>query len=161
MKTTLFVYPLFLIGISASLSAQESVNTAGADISNNSGSITASVGQTFYETSFSGQGSASAGVQQPYEIIETLGTEIAEISLSLNIYPNPTQDVLNLTLDFKNYNSYRYDLFDGSGKLITGKTISQAKTSIQMAALPAAIYYLKVSLGGKVIKIFKVVKSDK
>lgn len=161
MKTTLFVYPLFLIGISASLSAQESINTAGADISNNSGSMTASVGQTFYETSFSGQGSASAGVQQPYEIIETLGTEIAEISLSLNIYPNPTQDVLNLTLDFKNYSSYRYDLFDGSGKLITGKTISQAKTSIQMAALPAAIYYLKVSLGGKVIKIFKVVKSDK
>lgn len=160
MKTTIFAFSLILIN-TVSISAQESINTASADMSNMTGSMTASVGQTFYETVFSSQGSAAAGVQQPYEITETLGTEIAEISLSLNIYPNPTQDILNLTLDFKNYNRYRYDIFDGGGKLVTGKSISQAKTSIPMSSFPAALYYLKVSIGGKVIKVFKVVKTDK
>jgi len=161
MKTTFFALSLFLAGFSIQVSAQETFNTSGANISGTTGSVTASIGQSFYETTSSSVGSVASGVQIPYEITSTLGTSITEINLSLAIFPNPTADILNLKVGFKDYDKYRYDIFDNSGKLLTGKSILQEKTSIAMGAYPAAVYYLKISKDGKVIKIFKVLKTDK
>ena len=159
MKTTFFAFSFLFIGMT--VSAQESINVTGADILNASGSMSASVGQTFYETVLSSEASLAPGVQQAYEVTEVLGIDITEIDLSLNIFPNPTQDLLNLTVDLKNYSRYRYDLFDASGKLLKGNAIGQAKTAIPMTSYPSALYYLKVSKGGKVIKVFKVIKTNK
>ncbi|MEG0927318.1 T9SS type A sorting domain-containing protein [Chryseobacterium sp.] len=161
MKTTLFTLPLFLVSFSIQVSGQETLNTGGANISGATGNVTASLGQIFYETASSSVGNIAAGVQQPYEITATLGVDITEISLNLNVFPNPTTDILNLKMGFKDYNKYRYDLFDGSGKLLTSKPIMQAQTQITIGSYPAAIYLLKISKDGRIIKIFKVLKTDK
>ncbi|UHO36683.1 T9SS type A sorting domain-containing protein [Chryseobacterium capnotolerans] len=123
------------------------------------GSVAASVGQSFYENITSSVGSVTAGVQQSYEIIPTLGVDITEINLSLAVFPNPTTDILNLKVGFKDYNKYRYDLFDSSGKLLTSQPITQAQTQITMTSYPASIYLLKISKEGATIKIFKVLKN--
>ncbi|SDI28326.1 T9SS type A sorting domain-containing protein [Chryseobacterium jejuense] len=159
MKTTFFTLSLFLVSFSIQISAQETLNTSGNNMSGSTGSATASIGQSFYETMSSSAGSVTAGVQQTYEIIPTLGIDIIDINLSLNIFPNPTTDILNLKVGFKDYNKYRYDLFDSSGKLLTSQSITQSTTQITMTSYPASIYLLKISKGGKDIKIFKVLKN--
>lgn len=161
MKTTLFTLSLFLVSFSIQVSGQETLNTSGTNMSGTAGNITASLGQVFYDTTSSSVGNIVAGVQQPYEITTTLGVDITEISLNLTVFPNPTTDILNLKMGFKDYDKYRYDLFDSSGKLLTSKPILQAQTQITMTSYPATIYLLKISKDGKVIKIFKVLKTDK
>lgn len=161
MKTTFFTLSLFLVSFSIQVSGQESLNTSGTNTSGTAGNVTASLGQIFYETTSSSVGSIAAGVQQSYDITATLGVDITEISLSLTIFPNPTADILNLKMGFKDYQKYRYDLFDGSGKLLAGQPILQAQTQIIMASYPASMYLLKISKEGKTIKIFKVLKTDK
>ncbi|WP_312764517.1 T9SS type A sorting domain-containing protein [Epilithonimonas sp.] len=161
MKTILTTGCFLLFGFSISISAQESINAAGVNLSGSNGKVTSSIGQTFYETSASSSGSVSAGAQQSYEITETLGSEIAEINLSLKIYPNPTPDILYLKVGFNDCRKYRYELFDGSGKVLTGRSVNEAQTSISMSSYPAAVYYLKIAKEGKVVKIFKVLKTDK
>lgn len=159
MKTTLFTLSLFLVSFSMKVSGQETLNTSGNNMSGTTGNVTASLGQVFYETASSSEGSITAGVQQPYEITATLGVNITEISLNLNIFPNPTTDILNLKMGFKDYDKYRYDLFDSSGKLLTSQPVLQTQTQIVMTSYPAAIYLLKISKEGKTIKIFKVLKN--
>ncbi|MCS4304197.1 T9SS type A sorting domain-containing protein [Chryseobacterium sp. BIGb0232] len=159
MKTTFFTLSLFLVSFSIQISAQEIVNTSGNDMSGTTGNVAASVGQSFYETITSSAGSVAAGIQQPYEIIPTLGVDIVEINLNLAIFPNPTTDILNLKIGFKDYSKYHYDLFDGSGKLLTSQSITQPQTQITMTPYPASIYLLKISKEGKNIKIFKVLKN--
>jgi len=140
--------------------AQSSQNSGGNNISNSSGSASYSIGQNFYEPVSSSAGSVLPGVQQSYEITETLGSEIAEINLSLNIYPNPTSDVLYLKVGFKDYKKYHFELYDNTGKLLMGKSINEAQTSIVISSYPAAVYLLKVMKNGKVLKVFKVLKKD-
>ncbi|MDV7698232.1 T9SS type A sorting domain-containing protein [Chryseobacterium soli] len=161
MKTTFFTLSLFLVSFSIQVSGQESLNTSGTNMSGTAGSVTASLGQIFYATTSSSVGSIAAGVQQSYDITTTLGVDITEISLNLTIFPNPTADILNLKMGFKDYDKYRYDIFDGSGKLLTGQSILQPQTQIIMASYPASMYLLKISKEGKTIKIFKVLKTDK
>lgn len=161
MKTTLFTISLFLVSFSIQVSGQETLNTGGANMSGMIGNVTASLGQIFYETTSSSAGNVAAGVQLPYEITATLGVDITEISLNLNVFPNPTTDILNLKMGFKDYNKYRYDIFDGSGKQLASQPILQSQTQITMMSYPAGIYLLKISKEGKAIKIFKVLKTDK
>lgn len=142
-------------------SAQSSQNTGGGNISSPSGNVSYSIGQTFYEPITSASGSVMLGVQQSYEITETLGVEITEINLNLNIYPNPTSDILYFKIGFEDYKKYRYEFFDGNGKLLTGKPVNESQTSIRIASYPAASYLLKVTKHGKIVKVFKVLKKDK
>lgn len=161
MKTTLFTLSLFLMSFSMQVSGQETLNTGGINTSGNTGNVSASLGQIFYETTSSSAGNIAAGVQQSYEITPTLGVNITEISLNLTIFPNPTTDILNLKIGFKDYNKYRYDIFDNSGKLLISQPILEPQTQIIMNSYPASLYLLKVSKEGKSIKIFKVLKTDK
>lgn len=161
MKTTLTIHSLLFFCFSIQISAQESINSSSINLSESTGSITSSIGQTFFETSSSSVGNISTGVQHSYDITETLGSDITEINLNLKIYPIPTQDVLHLKIGFNDHKKYRYDLFDGSGKILTSRSINEFETAITMSSYPAAIYYLKISKDGKVVKTFKVLKTDK
>lgn len=155
------IISIFVVGFSMQSYAQSSINTTGNNVSGSNGNVTYSIGEVFYDTAISSTGSVAAGVQQPYEITETLGVDVTEINLSLKIYPNPTPDILNLKVGFNDYKKYNYEIFDGSGKSLITKPIRESQTSIRMASYPAAIYYLKIMKDGKVIKIFKVLKTDK
>ncbi|MDN3693746.1 hypothetical protein QWZ06_16310 [Chryseobacterium tructae] len=47
MKTTFFTLSLFFVSFSIQISAQETLNTSGNNMSGSTGSVTASVGQSF------------------------------------------------------------------------------------------------------------------
>lgn len=142
------------------IQAQEAVISAGGDASSTSGSVSYSVGQVFYNTNTSADNSVAEGVQQPYEISIVTKVNNAEyINLSAIAYPNPTTDYLQLEIDAtEDYQSFTYQLFDISGKMIQSQAIESSTTKVNMKNLSSATYFVKVLADDKELKTFKIIK---
>lgn len=75
-------------------------------------------------------------------------------AVNFKFYPNPTSDLITVTVDKEATELY---LFDTTGKLILYKTEKSKEYRIDLSGLPNAIYYLRVlvegrELFGKVVK---------
>ena len=149
---------LLVLGLT-NMQAQEAILTSGGDASGSGGSSSYSVGQLFYHTYSGTEGSAAEGVQQPYEISIHIGIENTEgIQLLCKIYPNPTQDYLNLIVDNYDISNLSFQLYDITGKLIVQKRITNIETKINMLSLAPAVYFLRVLDQDKSVKVFRVIK---
>jgi Secretion system C-terminal sorting domain len=148
---------LCLFGIS--MNSQESILASGGNASSAGGSVSYSVGQIAYVYANDSGGSASQGIQQPFEIFVLGINDFPEITLQMNVYPNPTK--ANATLNIANYNAENisYELFDLSGKQIVSQKITSTATQIQMEEVSSAIYFLKILDQNKVLKTFKIIKN--
>jgi hypothetical protein len=141
------------------LLAQESVNATGGNASGSGGSFSYSVGQVVYNTLTGTNGSVAQGVQQPFEIsVVTAIEESKGIELSALVYPNPTTDYLNLSIQEMELSGLEYRLYDFSGKLLRSEKINDNTTIIPMNDLEPAIYLLRVINSKRDIKVFKIVK---
>lgn len=139
--------------------AQESVNTAGGNVTGSGGTVAYSVGQIVYTTNTGTNGSVLQGVQHAYEIF-TVGVKQTELQLSLMMFPNPALD--NLSLQISNYNNEKlmYQLFDIQGKLLNFEQVNTQRTLIDTSDLPSATYFINVvNQENKNIQSFKVIKN--
>lgn len=155
MKKIITSVTILLTMASASY-AQSSVVSAGGEATGD-GSVSFSVGQTAYTTAANENGSLSQGVQQAYVITEETGIEITQIQL--RAFPNPTNDVLNLTIDGGDFKKMTYALYNNTSKLMTKGSINGSETQISMGAYKAGVYFLDVKAEGKSVKKFKIVKN--
>lgn len=155
MKKIITSVTILLTMASASY-AQSSVVSAGGEATGD-GSVSFSVGQTAYTTATNENGSLSQGVQQAYVITEETGIEITQIQL--RAFPNPTNDVLNLTIDGGDFKKMTYALYNNTSKLMTKGSINGSETQISMGAYKAGVYFLDVKAEGKSVKKFKIVKN--
>jgi hypothetical protein len=157
LKTYLSI--MFLIFGSIQLSAQQATSTAGGEATGSQGSVSFTVGQTDYSSSTGTNGSVSRGVQQPFVISDTnISVNKIALAISLNAYPNPTNDVLTLETE-KNAKNLSYQLFDINGKILSEGTVSESKTEIQTKDLVAATYFLHIMQKNEPIKTFKIIKN--
>ena len=157
-KTTYYVAFLFSIGMLVT-NAQENTVSSGANATGAGGSVSYTVGQAFYITSTDSAGSVSQGVQQPIEIQVLLGVEEHEINLYAKVYPNPTTDMINLSIGNTETSGLSYQLFDYAGRILSNNKIENEDTSISMLSYPKAIYLLSVTKDNKTIKTFKILKN--
>ncbi len=155
----LFIYSICFIG----LQAQETILASGGNATGNGGSVSYSVGQIFYTTIASENGSLAQGVQQPYEIwVVTAIEEAIGINLEVSAYPNPATDFLYLKVDAStifSIQSMTYQLYDMQGKLLIHKKVEDNYTSIPMNSFALSTYFLKVTVNNKEVKIFKIIKN--
>ena len=135
--------------------AQSAVATAGGEATGD-GSVSFTVGQTVFTTVANENGSISQGVQQAYEITTETGIDVTEIQLSA--FPNPTSDVLNLTID-GDFGKVTYALFNNSSALLAKGTANGPKSQIQMDAYKPGLYFLDVKAEGQTVKRFKIIKN--
>ena len=141
--------------------AQEAIPATGGNASGSGGSLSYTIGQIVYSTNTGTNGSVAEGVQQPYEISVVVGIEQAkDINLICTAYPNPTTDLLILEVEGAANEKFLFQLFDIMGKLLVSNKIIDNKTTISMANLAPAIYFLKVTDHKKVVKTFKIVKNQ-
>ncbi|PQV50541.1 putative secreted protein (Por secretion system target) [Jejuia pallidilutea] len=141
------------------INAQESLNTTGGDISNFNGSVNYSVGQVFYSTITTGNGSVSQGVQYAFNL-KTLTGNSFRVQLDVMVFPNPTTSQVNLKTKMTNVNALRYELYDVMGRKIMEKTITNETTIINMEALDIATYQLNVvGANYELLKSFKIIKN--
>lgn len=167
------------------LFAQEAILTTGGNALGSGGSASYSVGQVFYSIYTGTNGTETQGVQQPYEIMVVTSIENANnlkmatisktdpssslatsfkdyksINLQCIAYPNPTSDILTLTIEYFAKGNLSYRLFDIYGKLLEYKKVENNNTVISMGNLVPGTYFLNVVQCNKEIKTFKIIKTE-
>jgi len=157
LKMTIVSFTFFFLLI-GSVTAQETIGTSGGEASGSGGTNSYSVGQAFYITNEGTNGSVSQGVQQPFEITVTSGVEEKTINLDMKVYPNPTTDVLNLTV--AKTDGLTYQLTDINGKVLESNKVYVNSTFINTVDFSNATYFLKVMSNSQLIKTFKIIKSE-
>jgi len=162
MKKKFTLLILLIAGLQATvMQAQQGTTASGGDASGSGGTASYSAGLVAYTTITGSGGTATQGIQQPYEIF-VLGTDDFEtIRLSIIAYPNPTASVLNLSFSALDLPDPRLELYDLNGKLLRKQDITLKETPIMMEDFPVAMYILKVYSGSREVKNFKILKREK
>jgi hypothetical protein len=75
-------------------------------------------------------------------------------SFELNIYPNPTDDMINI--DLFNPQNADIEIFNINGSLIYSKPLKSNQEQIDLSAYPKGLYFVKVRQQG-LVKVGKVV----
>ena len=138
---------------------QSSVNVSGGSVSNTSGSISYSIGQVAYQSVSNTSGSVSQGVQHAFEI-STLSLNENKFNFTLNAFPNPTTENLNLRVGNYKQEKLAYKLIDLEGKVISEASMLSEETTIDMKQLPVATYFVEVHNEGKKVQTFKIIKNQ-
>jgi hypothetical protein len=158
INVALVAFCLFEFG--TTVQAQNSIPASGGNASGSGGTVNYSVGQSVYTKYTGTNGSFAQGVQQPYEISFVTGiVEAKDISLEIEIYPNPATDFVKLKIGNYEVKNLRYQLYDINGSLIKDNKVEGNETSISMQNLLPSVYFFKVTDNNKVIKIFKIIKN--
>jgi hypothetical protein len=148
---------LFII-LSIGAIAQASIVSAGGYSIGSGGSLSYSLGQVVYSTSSTSTGSVTEGVQQPYEILVMSINEKTN-KVFVEIFPNPTSDMLILRVVDENYSTLKYQLYDIEGKIINSNQASAKETYIDMKNYNPAIYIIQVYDNNLPIQTFKILKN--
>jgi hypothetical protein len=153
--------PVFcLLGwMATKLNAQSNIVATGGNASGSGGSVSYSVGQIDYTSQKGITGSnLNEGVQQPYEIYITAVQNETNPAVNAKVFPNPTSDYIELSLNNANNEILYYGIYDLNGRLIEKKALNGNSARINMVSQPNGIYYLKVYSEIRMIKTFQVNK---
>jgi hypothetical protein len=154
MKKTAFV--LFSLFATISVSAQEVVSTQGDSYSNGSGSIDFTLGEVIINTGTDGTNDLTQGFHQSNWSV--VGVVDYDLSYEALVFPNPTEDILNIrTHAFENV---MYSLYDAQGKLIIQNKLSAEQTLIQVSQLAPGSYSLTLNNQTQHLKTFKLIKQQ-
>ena len=150
---------LLAIG-SLQLKAQQTGAAGGGEATGSGGNAAYTVGQIFFSTLENEQGSVTQGVQQPFEISVVSSDPGGEaITLFCTAFPNPTTDRLTLRIDgLPSHVQCQAMLFDMQGRMLSQFSIYDSETIISMNHFAPAVYLLRVTSQGTVLKTFRVVK---
>jgi hypothetical protein len=149
------IIPIGLFLLTASLSAQEVISTQGDSYNNGSNEIDFTIGETVIETVSDGTNTLTQGFHQTQLLITSL--EDLDINMLVNIFPNPTSELLNLRVE--EYEALSFQLFDVTGKLLSEALITAKETSVNVSEYPKGTYLLTLThQDTKKIKTYKVIK---
>ena len=153
---------LFSLLTTLTLTAQEVVATQGDSYSNASGSIDFTIGEVIIDTGTDGNNDLTQGFHQTNW--NFVGLEDFAPNYEATIFPNPTEDVLNIrTSTFENV---MYTLYDAQGKMVMQNILSAEQTPIEVSQLALGAYSLELifeegskgSLSSPKRKTFKLIK---
>jgi hypothetical protein len=140
-----------------SVSAQEVVSTQGDSYSNANGSIDFTIGEVVINTGTDGTNDLTQGFHQTNW--NFLGVEDFAPNYEAIIFPNPTEDVLNIKTSM--FENVTYTLYDGLGKLVMQDILSAEQTPIQVSQLAPGSYSLTLNNETQNLKTFKLIKHSK
>ena len=145
---------LFSLLATGTVSAQEVVSTQGDSYSNASANIDFTIGEVIIDTGTDGNNDLTQGFHQTNW--NFVGLEDFAPNYEAIIFPNPTEDVLNIrTSAFENVT---YSLYDAQGKLVIQDKLSSEQTPIQVSQLAPGSYSLTLNNATQNLKTFKLIK---
>ncbi len=153
MTSKLLIIPILLSGLL--LNAQEVVSTQGDVYSNESGSIDFTIGETVIGTGTDETHEITQGFHQTHW--NFVGLKDHAPNYEALIFPNPTEDVLNIKTS--TFEQVTYTLYDAQGKLVLQDKLSAEQTPIQVHHLTPGSYLLTLHNETQRLKTFKLVKT--
>ena len=85
--------------------------------------------------------SMSLGILKDKITLEILGnSDLENLKSEINVYPNPTQDIINIKLD-KNVSKFRASLYNAAGQILL---TTENRSSINISNLNKGVYFLKI-----------------
>ena len=151
-KKTLLVFSLLT---TLFVSAQEVISTQGESYSNASGNIDFTIGEVIIDTGTDGTNDITQGFHQTNW--NFLGVEDFAPDYEATIFPNPTQDVLNIKTS--SYENVTYTLYDAQGNLVMQNPLSSEQTLIQVSQLAPGSYSLTLNNVQQQLKTYKLIKT--
>lgn len=152
-KITITLFSLFA---ALSVSAQEVVSTQGDSYSNSSANVDFSIGEVIIATGTDGTNHLTQGFHQTNW--NFVGLEDFAPNFEVTIFPNPTEDVLNIKTN--SFENVTYALYDAQGKLVTQDMLLAEQTPIQVSQLAPGNYSLILNKETQDLKTFKLVKTQ-
>ena len=150
-KNTLVLFSLLT---TLTVSAQEVVSTQGDSYSNASGSIDFTIGEVIINTGTDGTNDITQGFHQTNW--NFVGLVDHAPNYEATIFPNPTEDVLNIRIS--TFENVTYTLYDAQGKLVIQDILSGEQTPIQVSQLAPGSYSLTLNNETQNLKTFKLIK---
>lgn len=91
--------------------------------------------------------------------VKTLTNSINELenTIAFDIYPNPSDDMVNVTLEMKNGEHATIQIINSLGQIVLSNVIKNSHSSFNIAHLPTGVYYVKLQ-NDKGSAIKKVIK---
>jgi len=135
--------------------AQEIVSAGGDTYTNSNISVSWTIGEPVTETISNTSNILTQGFHQTK--LSVIGIyDISSKDMLISLYPNPTQDFVNLkTVDYENLS---FQLFSFNGKLIKTNKLFSKNTEVKLNNLSAASYFIKILEWDKIIKTYKIIK---
>jgi hypothetical protein len=140
------------------VSAQQSANTTGKNVSQNNTTISYSIGEVYYNTTTTLSSVITQGIQQPYEIYLISGIVNEKDVQLITAFPNPTSSTIKIVIQDIKIDGLNYKLYDLLGKEILSGDITSNQTEVDLNNLMPAVYFIKVFRYNSTIKYFKIIK---
>jgi hypothetical protein len=89
----------------------------------------------------------------------TRGTDLITTSdvQKVDVFPNPVTNIVNVNLTGFTGKS-DLSLFDVNGRVVLHREVSDVNSQLDISALPAGIYMMRIKNGGREVKMTKIVK---
>jgi hypothetical protein len=144
-----------LLLLSWGLRAQEVVPSQGDTYTNSSISMDFTIGEVIINTVTDGSNDLTQGFHQTSLIITNV--EDLETNFLVNLFPNPTAEMV--TLSIEKYQGVTYRLFDAIGKLLKEALVTESNTTVNVSDYPKGAYLLTLTEAeNKKIKTYKIIK---
>lgn len=140
------------------LLAQQGPVAAGGEVTGAGGTVSYSVGQVDYVTLQGAGGNAHLGLQQPREFFTTSIMEIGTLGINAFVFPNPSSGEVTLSVQNAQTSKMSFSLFNTQGQVLLEGPLSGNHTRIDLNALSAGAYFVKLNIDNTQIKLFKIIK---
>ena len=149
--------------LSLQFEAQNAIVIAGGNIEDGNFKLSYSIGQVAKKSTSDTSGLFNQGIQQPFEIYNLFSLSLDDNDISnfeIKAYPNPTVDLLTLSINNAIVNNQIVKVYDLNGKVILQKELIQNETQIDFSQFNAGVYLFNVfDKNHTLIKAFKIIKN--
>ena len=151
-KTILFA---FIILFTINLFSQDVISSQGDSYTDSSASIDFTIGEVVTFTGSTIENNITQGFHQTNWSFVSVQDHVQDYQAI--IYPNPTEDFLNIQTSL--YQDVNYLLYDEMGKLILQGNLSSEKTSLDVSKIATGRYSLTLINSKKALKTFNIIKT--
>lgn len=154
MKRNILITLFFFIGLT--IHAQEVIATQGDSYSNSGGSIDFTIGEVMIQTLTTTSNVLTQGFHQTN--LTVLGIDDYDPTYLAKVFPNPTNEILNI--DISNFNGLSYEIYDVSGRQLSNTKLKTKTTSIAVDHLANGMYLLVLKgENNQKLKTYRILKN--
>lgn len=150
-----YTFVLFLLFAILFVKAQEVISSQGDSYTNVSGNIDFTIGEVITFTGSNVENQLTQGFHQTNWSFVSIKDHVP--SFNALIFPNPTEDFLNIQASV--FEMVSYSLYDEVGKLILKGVLSSEKTSLDVSKLQTGLYSLVLNNPDNILKTFNIIKT--